>query len=237
MNKNERKGFTLAEVLITLSIIGIVAAITIPALINNYQKKQFAVGAQKGYAEFSQALKLAAIDNGDPDDISKSVMGLYWTQEPLAIIKQLKVVKNCEWDLPPNDCGDANFDLDAGDYRFITADGMSFDMGYGAGCNTNYGINADSPTKNVCTELIIDSNGLKGPNALGRDRLVWYITSSPKHGVMLYPTGGFEDNKWGTYPAAVGENYWNSGGRNYSLTQNHWYCAGRIMEKGWTMDY
>ncbi len=33
-----RKGFTLAEVLITLGIIGVVAAITIPSLITNYQK-------------------------------------------------------------------------------------------------------------------------------------------------------------------------------------------------------
>ena len=34
-----RKGFTLAEVLITLGIIGVVAAMTIPSLITKYQKK------------------------------------------------------------------------------------------------------------------------------------------------------------------------------------------------------
>ncbi len=34
-----KNGFTLAEVLITLGIIGIVAAMTMPALIANYQKK------------------------------------------------------------------------------------------------------------------------------------------------------------------------------------------------------
>ena len=34
-----KRGFTLAEVLITLGIIGVVAALTIPTLINNYQKK------------------------------------------------------------------------------------------------------------------------------------------------------------------------------------------------------
>ena len=36
---NKFLGFTLAEVLITLGIIGIVAALTIPALIGNYQKQ------------------------------------------------------------------------------------------------------------------------------------------------------------------------------------------------------
>ena len=39
----KKRAFTLAEVLITLGIIGVVAAMTIPTLISNYQKKQFEV--------------------------------------------------------------------------------------------------------------------------------------------------------------------------------------------------
>lgn len=35
-----KKGFTLAEVLITLGIIGVVAALTLPSLITNYRKKE-----------------------------------------------------------------------------------------------------------------------------------------------------------------------------------------------------
>lgn len=35
-----KKGFTLAEVLITLGIIGVVAAMTMPSLIQNYRKKE-----------------------------------------------------------------------------------------------------------------------------------------------------------------------------------------------------
>ena len=49
-------GFTLAEVLITLGIIGVVAAITIPSVINNYQKKQTAVKLKKFYSVMSQAV-------------------------------------------------------------------------------------------------------------------------------------------------------------------------------------
>lgn len=43
-----KKGFTLAEVLITLGIIGVVAAMTMPVLINNYQKKVFTTQLKKG---------------------------------------------------------------------------------------------------------------------------------------------------------------------------------------------
>lgn len=42
-----RLGFTLAEVLITLGIIGVVAALTLPALIQNYQKKATATSVKK----------------------------------------------------------------------------------------------------------------------------------------------------------------------------------------------
>ena len=39
--REHKKAFTLAEVLITLGVIGVVAAMTIPGMITNYQKKTF----------------------------------------------------------------------------------------------------------------------------------------------------------------------------------------------------
>ena len=44
-----KRGFTLAEVLITLGIIGVIAALTIPALITKYQKRQTAVALKQAY--------------------------------------------------------------------------------------------------------------------------------------------------------------------------------------------
>lgn len=41
------KAFTLAEVLITLGIIGIVAALTLPALIQNNRNKELQTGLKK----------------------------------------------------------------------------------------------------------------------------------------------------------------------------------------------
>ena len=51
--------FSLSEVLIALAIIGVVAAITMPMLIKNYQKKVFVAKLQKTYSELNNAYKLA----------------------------------------------------------------------------------------------------------------------------------------------------------------------------------
>ena len=65
-NLHKKSAFTLAEVLITLGIIGVVAALTLPTLIQNNQKKQFQVGLQKGYSELLQALDAYKNDKGEP---------------------------------------------------------------------------------------------------------------------------------------------------------------------------
>ena len=60
--------FTLAEVLITLGIIGVVAALTLPALINNYEKSVVEIRMQKFYTNINAALKLSIVENGDMVD-------------------------------------------------------------------------------------------------------------------------------------------------------------------------
>ena len=57
-----KKAFTLAEVLITLGIIGVVAALTMPALIANYKKQQTIVQLKKAYTTLAQGFKLAQVD-------------------------------------------------------------------------------------------------------------------------------------------------------------------------------
>lgn len=60
-----KKAFTLAEVLITLGIIGVVAAMTLPALISLYQKKIVETRLEQTYSIIAQALKMAEADYGD----------------------------------------------------------------------------------------------------------------------------------------------------------------------------
>lgn len=59
------RGFTLAEVLITLGIIGVVAALTLPALIQKNNNKVVETRLMKFYSAINQAVKMAEVDYGD----------------------------------------------------------------------------------------------------------------------------------------------------------------------------
>lgn len=63
--KNRYKCFTLAEVLITLGIIGIIAAMTLPALLAKWQKHITVNKIKKFYSSMNQVLECAKADNGD----------------------------------------------------------------------------------------------------------------------------------------------------------------------------
>jgi len=60
-----RRGFTLAEVLITLGIIGVVAAMTLPVLIQNHRKSVVETTAKKFYTNINQALLMYKTETGD----------------------------------------------------------------------------------------------------------------------------------------------------------------------------
>ena len=62
-----KAAFTLAEVLITLAIIGVVAAITIPSLVSKYKEMETVVRVKKFYSVFSQVYQMAILDNGTID--------------------------------------------------------------------------------------------------------------------------------------------------------------------------
>lgn len=83
------KAFTLAEVLITLGVIGVVAAITMPNLIKNYQKQVTVSKLKETYSIISQAVKLSEIENQTcntwnyPSERSNPEMTLEWFEKYL----------------------------------------------------------------------------------------------------------------------------------------------------------
>ena len=77
-----KMAFTLAEVLITLGIIGVVAALTLPTLIQNHANKVVETRLMKFYSAINQAITLAEVDYGDRtywyakyDDLEKDAQG------------------------------------------------------------------------------------------------------------------------------------------------------------------
>ena len=62
---NRKAAFTLAEVLITLGIIGIVAALTLPVIISDVKNSQLEAGLKKAYSVLGQALNMYQAENGE----------------------------------------------------------------------------------------------------------------------------------------------------------------------------
>ena len=217
---NSNKAFTLAEVLITLVIIGIIAALTIPTLVNNYQKTQYVTQLKKAYSEVTQALKLMANDYGCPGDLKCTGLFAPGTSSQSfgdAFVKYFKVVKNCK-----EDTTQVCFSQDVNDYydgsglyvndqntnyRFITEDGTAFSI-------YNYSDNCDSH----CGFMNIDVNGLKKPNYRGRDIFFFYITNDK--GPSITPYGDWEQD----------------GSCNSSFTFGL-SCGSRVLGEDWQMNY
>ena len=72
-----RNAFTLAEVLITLGIIGIVAALTMPILMQNYNKKVTETRLKKFYSTMNQTVERLKVDHGDLKDWDYTVDNVY----------------------------------------------------------------------------------------------------------------------------------------------------------------
>ncbi|MDR1327154.1 MAG: type II secretion system GspH family protein [Heliobacteriaceae bacterium] len=99
-----RKGFTLAEVLITLGIIGVVAALTMPSLIAKYKEKVTFTKLKKLYSIMSQAYFQAREEHGNVSAwceglrLESSVSGECQIKTHDIMIPYLKVLKDCKLD-------------------------------------------------------------------------------------------------------------------------------------------
>ena len=93
-----KKAFTLAEVLTTLGIIGVVAAITMPMLVSTYQERELVSRLKKDYSNISQSYAQSLVENGLPKywhlGEEGNSDGAKYIQSTL--ISYFKVWENCE---------------------------------------------------------------------------------------------------------------------------------------------
>lgn len=97
---NKNLAFTLAEVLITLGIIGVVAAMTLPVLIQNYKRHEVETKLQKFYSLMNQAAKQSELTYGEfqywnNSTLREDVDGIetWWNTYFAPYVKTLKTEK------------------------------------------------------------------------------------------------------------------------------------------------
>lgn len=224
MKQNEYKSaFTLSEVLLVLTVIGLVAALTIPTLIQKVSNDQYAVKLKKEYSALSQAINTISAENmgienlnvWTPDSQQINIMNLLATK--LNIIKNCGTAAGCMYSgtykyLSGNAA--STFDNDSSTAKAVLADGSSIMVGDKPGsCSDDQG---DNGLNYTCGYIDVDVNGPAPPNQIGRDFFVLFIT---KDGLILDGTNG----------RYTGFSDCNSSGAG-------WSCPGKIMTEG-AMNY
>ncbi len=162
-----RKGFTLAEVLITLGIIGVVAAMTIPTLVSKSQQRQHVVAWRKAYSALAQGVRLMQADEETPEDFV-SAFNTQGEQEfayLTALSHYMKLSKIChEGKAVAEGCIPQDYPLK--NLRGVLLGTNMSGLGGGSTCSTTL----DGAL--ICFDayiVYIDVNGYSKPNIVGKD--------------------------------------------------------------------
>lgn len=254
---NEKSAFTLAEIIITLSVVGIVAAYTIPTVVMNSQKQAYLTKFKKDYSTLQQFFKQYLADQGTFDLNNThlySYPGQFLSSSDREnefdslVHKYFKVKKACR--LADSSCNitekrlgnsDTSIVGNNGHYNFITIDGAYYSVYLIPGCLPDY--TKIGSLKAYCGDVTIDTNGPAPPNTWGIDAWETIIIG---HDGTLYPYLGVD---WAKYQAGAGwetsGSYWTTtslmcGSRGSGVVPDGttgYGCAARILEESWEMNY
>ena len=186
-----KKAFTLAEVLITLTIIGVIAALTIPNLMQKYQNHANYVALKKAYSVLSNTIKMAERENGTAEDwgmLSTQTWDVAAKIGAEKIEPFLKYSKKCE--KPNKDCwvndikmlngvATASYDLSSLNGRtnlYVLQDGSVLVVVSNNQASSN-NENVLKPQRGDLRYLTfyVDVNGKKGPNQMGVDIFIFSL--------------------------------------------------------------
>ena len=190
-----KKGFTLAEVLITLAIIGIVAALTIPTLVQNYQERAWNTASQVFQRKLGEALKVMNV---------QGTLAGYTTTEAFVdeLSKHIKITKVCKNDdittcfadtvtwgdeevdmskvKKAKNFGQEDWDTNTVGVQF--ANGVNGVIAYNPDCRQNQFSNdvitiGENGIGTNCLAILYDVDGFKNPNTQQKDLRGLNVTS------------------------------------------------------------
>lgn len=166
-------GFTLAEVLLTLAIIGIIASLTIPDLITSVQTQQYSVALKKNYSVLSAATKNLQ-NNYETIDTSSHTNMKNDYKKVLTFIKEADALDENTYPSIINYYKGAFGATNAVRTGGILTDGtLLLFWGVSSNCTATYG-----SITTVCGSIGIDINGIKLPNTIGLDYFEFLLYKS-----------------------------------------------------------
>ncbi len=238
-----KDAFTLAEVLLTLGIIGVVAALTMTALIENYQKKETEAKVKKAYSAIGQYLQKAEADNGSFCNWAINSVGSSTDNRFQSyVIPYFEVIDSSLSGNATNFLDKIGYNrdtLDNGSYTaFKTLDGNAYSDYWSDnyfltkdGMLYGFGMHQNQAWYNCVWQVFVDINGPKKPNIAGKDLFLFEIRGYPENTRVtgISSSGGCNGIKCKQVYDATPE----------KCKQYGHYCINKIIQNGWkiTKDY
>lgn len=223
-----KSGFTMAEVLITLGILAVVIAMTMPSLIANYQKKVTVERLKKFYTVITNAARLSEAENGDmytwnfPKRSYDPDMNEFFRKYYLPYLKDVRECNN------PNCFNYENYSLKL--LSGISANGMYL-ASYILKTNDGMYVYFLPNTPNGYIWMFVDINGHQNPNQVGHDVFVFDIYGYPN----FRNPKNYKIKFWGINVLDE-EKLYSQG--DYACTKDKlrfagFFCGEVIMRRGW----
>ncbi|MBQ8458495.1 type II secretion system protein [bacterium] len=220
--REKKAGFTLAEVLITIGIIGVVAALTIPNLITAYKRHVIASSLKKGVSVINQTIKQSEAENGEMETWDKT------TTQDVFIDKYIRPYMKISATCPDviTDCG----------YKYVSGNNVWKYLNNKSYVNPNFNnripfLTMDSILYTFAyvqtvgqliddnnRTIFIDINGPKGPNQFGQDVFILYRNEEADSVIPYGADKPIEEVQ-----------------QDCSKTGRGFYCASLIYQNGWNI--
>ena len=201
-------GFTLAEVLITLGIIGVIMALVAPSLIQNAGSSRVGPALRRAKTDFEESTSLL-LAKSNVDSISELNDFLSSLQT------SLKGIDKHTYEIAG---------IDTPNLRYDSETGVTYLMNIDEPCQSIIGGYPNIPNNQLIGEVYVDINGQRTPNELSRDVFMFFLYNDG----TIRPNGirdAYRCNKEGVEPKT-----WQGGNCDENGKEAPETCAGSVFE-------